>query len=840
MIADEEMAMMANAPINVPDMPDTVAFIGAAEEQEMRDEMRLAELASMRAKLGDAALTEDERIWLAAEEAKADRPAPKTDHYANLAEYLSDNDLAGLASDVIQWVKWDLESRADWFKKEKEGIQRLGLTSHKDKSVIPNGSTAHHPALAEACVQFASRSLDQMWPAAGPVRTAIAGKKTEENMARSRRVAAHMNFQYDEGLPEAFDQTDKMLIRLPLSGSMFTKTYEDPVEGRCREVVEPQNFVVPYRADSLRTTPRYTEIMPLSDNIVRKRQVAGYYRKIDLKTPREDTEVSDREGVRERVKETEGMSEAGHGFIDHRRTIYMCNCELNLKGFEDTDEFGRQTGVKLPYVVHVDRTDQKVLAIFRGWEKGDPKKKREIIYTHYKFLPGLGFYGYGMYHWIAGLSIATTGSLRALLDAAAFANMRGGYRAKDAGIRPGDDTIEPGKYKEIDTDMDDLRKAFFNIDFKEPSGVLFQLMLAMQEMAQRFVGSTDALVGSGDKNTPVGTMLARIEQGSKVMTTVHKRLHRAAKYEFGLMAKLNRKYLFAPGARDPMQFEYQDGIWLVYPGDYDDITVKPVSDPNFISNAHRHFVTQAQLEMAATAPQLYNLYELHKRAHIALKAEDYDEFLIDPADRVTRLDPVTENALTMTNRPIQVFPEQAHDAHIMVHQQVLANLPPADPTAQVLNAHIQEHLAHQYLLQMSQMTGVDFVFPGPDTPDDEEAPPPEVEIEVSMMAAEVAEQMMQAQQNQEPPPDPAMVKAEAEIRRKDAVAQADINRKNQVAAADIERKTGAVAADQVRKDATMVSEGLRAQAEAEQRMALSEKQSQANAGEKRNPEGKNG
>lgn len=827
MIGDEELSALKNSTINVPDVEDNVVFFDQEQDPEQAARVELERLAKIRQVLGDEGLTEDERITLAAAEAVADAPAPPTEHYANLAEHVEDQSyLNSLAADVIQWVKWDLESRADWYSKEKEGIKKLGLTSHKDTPVVEGGSIATHPALAEACVQFAARSLDQMWPAGGPVRTAVIGKKTEDKILRSRRVAAHMNYQYTEQLEDAFDQMDKMLVRLPLSGSMFTKVYEDPIDGRCRELVEPGNLVVPYKADSLRTTPRFTEIVPLSDNIVKKRMAVGYYRKTRLLEAREAPDSSGMEELDETVRSTEGREDVGPHLGDQPREIYECYCELDLKGFEDYDDFGRKTGIRLPYTIHVDRSTSEVLAIYRNWDENDLKKDREIIHTHWKFLPGLGFYGYGMYHWIAGLVGATTGSLRALLDAAAFSNIQGGFRAKDAGMRPQDMTISPGKWKEVDVEADDLRKAFFVPPYSEPSGTLFQLMVHMQELAQRFVGSTDALVGSGDKNTPVGTMLARIEQGSKVMTTVHKRLHRAAKSEFKLMAKLNA--MFMPLTASP--FNYEQSEYTISPEDYQDVSILPVSDPNFISNAHRHFVTQVLMELQGSAPHLYNDYALHRRALLALKVEDFDEILRNPEDQVTRLDPVTENALAMTGRPIQVYTEQAHDAHIMVHMQLVETMPPADPRAVALQSHIQEHMAHQYVLQMAQATGLPFTFPGPDATADDMAPPPEAEIEASLAAAEAAAQLLEQQRQAAAQPSPEDLKVQADIERKNAVAQADIERKNAVAKADMDRKSATVVAGEERKNATMVADQFRKQVEAENAMDILRAKSDARVG----------
>lgn len=768
--------------IAVPDEQEPVQF-GAEDAPDIE------KLKAIRAQAGDDALTDEEYALLQMHEHQFQPDAAAQEHDANLAEHMAEGDLASIAQKVIQWVEWDEESRADWFEQEKKGIRALGVTKEVDGGAPFKGaSTVVHPMLSEAIVQFQARALEQVWPAGGPVKTAVLGATNDERTKQAMRVEQFMNYQYTQQIPGAFEQTDKMLVRLPLSGSCFIKVYFDPIDGICREFVEPADFIVPYRANDLRTAPRYTERILTSQNDVKKRQVAGQYRNIELIQPTEDAGVTHRHVVIDEIKESEGRDDVLRNSDDQRRTLLECYCELDLKGFEDAGPDGKLTGIALQYIVTVDRDSQKVLSIYRNWKPTDPRRRRIVYHTHYRFMPGLGFYGYGLYHWIGGLSRAATGALRALLDSAQFANMQGGFRAKDAAMPNGQIEIAPGEWKEVDCDSDDLRKAFVPLQYKEPSATLFNLLGALQDLGRRFAGTTEALVGEGNQNTPVGTMLARIEQGSRVQTGIQKRLHEAQGEEFIHVAWLDSIYL-------PQQYPYavQGADRMVFKADFDDrIDIIPVSDPNTVSAMQRYFMAEAVIGLADKAPGLYDPYEIHKRALEALRIENIDALLPPKNKPPKRYDPVSENAMAAVGRPIRALLDQAHDAHIAVHQQAMNALPKNHPAVPVLMAHIQEHLAMQYLQQMSQATGIAFQMPGDDYPE----LPPDVEARVAMAAAQAAQQMAPP-----PQPDPKLVEAQAEQQRKDAVAHSQIQRDDAKAAADIRRQDTTAFADMQRENA---------------------------------------
>lgn len=791
----ESARRLASEIIDVPDMPDPVTFdedvagIGAVDDLDIESIMHIIELH------GVEQLTDREREHLAKFEAKM---AASVDHYANLAEVMDERELTKIGADVLDWVRWDDQSRQEWYEIEKKGIRALGVSPNVDGGASFDGSSdAVHPLLAEAVVQFNARSLGQMWPAGGPVKTIIKGQPTKEVEAQSRRVGDFMNYQYTEEMPGAFEQTDALLLRLPLSGSVFTKTYYDPIRGICRDKIDPADFIVPYRADSLKTAPRYSERIMRHPNELRRYQLAGMYRDIKLPRPFEDGGEQQHDDVKDEIKATEGMDKTSQDADDQRHTLYECSCFLDLKGFEHLDENGKETGLALPYIVTVDRDSQKVLAIYRGWREEDTTRYERIVFhNHYRYTPGLGFYGYGLYHWIGGLSRAATGALRALLDAAQFANMPGGFRAKDASMPNGKITIAPGEWKEIDCTAEDLSKAFFSPPYKEPSATLFSLMGALEDLSRRFASTTDSMVGEGTQNTPVGTILARIEQGSKIYTAIQQRCHESAKEEFKLVAYLNSIWL-----PDEYPYSVEGEDRSVLRSDFDSrIDVIPVSDPNAVSGTQQYLMASATLEMAREQPGLYNMIEVHRRVLRALKIQDIDELLLDQSD-VKRMDPVTENAVAGVGQPIKAFVDQDHQSHIIVHQAALSQLESSDPAAAVIMSHVREHMAHQYMLMMAQSTGLPLQMPDLENLEDI---PPEMDLIIAQQAAQAAQQMMQEQQakaEQEAAAAAAEEQAaidaaaEAEILRKDRATEADIQRKDRVASADIERKDAETAAE---------------------------------------------
>lgn len=759
-------------------------------------EMDVQELIDRANTKGIESLSDEEYAFLMLEINK-EEDQKEIGHFDNLAEHIDQSELKRIANKVIEWVDDDIKSRSDWYELEKSGIRLLGVSPNVEGGANFKGaSKAVHPMLAEACIQFNSRAIEALWPAGGPVKSTILGKKDKERIDQATRVEQFMNYQYTELIPGAFDQVDQMLIRLPLSGSFFVKSYNDPIDGVTRRAVEPVDFIVPYRATDLETSPRYTERVMMSKNDVRKRQVAGLYLDIELIEPNEDTGENERTIVTDEIEATEGRENIGVNTYDDRRTLYECVCEYDLPGFEDVDEQGNVTEIALQYVITIDKDSQDVLSIYRNWKSTDHLKKRIVYHTHYRFMPGLGFYGYGLYHWMANLARSASGAIRALLDAAQFSNIPGGFRSKDAKIKNGDVEVGPGEWKDVDCDAQDLKGAFFPLPYKEPSSVLFNLLGHLEELGRRISSTADDLVGDSNQNTPVGTVLARIEQGMKVFTAIQKRLHVAAKKEFKITAWLNS--MFMPD-KYPYAVENEDRV--VLKEDFDErVDVVPVSDPNMASNIQRYFIQQAVMELAGNAsPGLYDERALHRRALESLRIEDIDELLPNPGANIKRMGPVEENAMVILGQPVKSFMEQNHQAHLIVHQQLLLQGLGKDQeqAAQALHAHIQEHVAMAYLIQMQLATGEEFMLPGGE--DDEEGGgelPVEVENQLAVMAAQAAEQFMRDQLQ----PDPEMMEMEADQERKDFEAQRDADRKDAIANADIERKDATALADMHRKN----------------------------------------
>ncbi len=752
-------------------------------EPQMPD---VEQLIAIRDEMGEEGLTDEEFSMLADHE-RSSVPQQKG-HYSNLALSMEEGDLSTISTRIKQWVEWDEESRTEWQELERNGIRLLGVSTNVDGGARFKGaSKVVHPMLAEACVQFAARALSVVWPAGGPVKSAVMGAESEEISHQASRVEKFMNFQYTQLMPGAFEQTDKMLFRLPLSGSVFIKGYYDDIDGVTRRMVEPADFIVPYRATDLRSTQRYTERVLMSQNDIRKRQVSGLYRDIKLQTPIEDTGDQERDIVVDEIRATEGRSDQGRILEDHRHTLLECYCELNLKGFEDLTENGIQTGISLPYLVTVEKDSQKVLSIYRHWRPNDPEKRKIINHIHYWYTPGLGFYGYGLYHLIGGLSKAATGTLRALMDSAQFSNLQGGYRSKDSGVKNGDEQISPGEWKETDCDAEDLKKAFFPLPYKEPSSTLFALMGVLSELGQRFAGTTDAMVGEGNQNTPVGTMLARIEQGGRIISAVQKRVHYSQGQEFKLISWLNSIYM-----PDEYPYRVPGEDLVVMREDFDDrVDVIPVSDPNFVSNTQRYYINQAVLELSEKRPDLYDMRAVHKRGLDALRVDNIDELMPPPAE-VPHMGPVQEIAAVLQGQPIKAFPDQDHQSHIIVHQGYLMTIDKQqeEVVGPALTAHIQEHYAQAFVLQMQQATQVQM----PMSAEMEGEIPPEIENEIAMRAAQ-AMQEMQAQMQQEPEPDPELVELQADITRKDLESQKSIERKDAESQAGINRNQSKLLAD---------------------------------------------
>ncbi len=661
----------------------------------------------------------------------------------NLAEQIDAKELNAVASDLISFYETDKNARSEWEYRYKQGLETLdpqgGQEEEEDQRASRGLSTVVHPMIAEAATQFNARAIAELYPSGGPVKTVIVGDPNEEMEEQAKRVKDYMNYQITQEMPEYFPDLDQMLFQLPLVGHTFKKIWWDAnLERQCSQFVKAEDFVVSPESKDLYTSIRYTHVIRMPRNDFNKYVQSGFY--LPSKYTSEDIDPSGDIG-----SEIEGVEPYNSESKDEVMTLLEMHCYQSFDGIDDVDQ-DEDNQVHLPYVVTIDYDSEKVVAVRRNWEEQDEKKKRRDWFVSYKFLPGTGFYGFGLYHMIGGLGRAATGSLRALLDSAAFANMQGGFKLKGR-VTGGEMQINPGEFADLDATVDDVNKAIMPLPFKEPSQTLFNLMNAITDIGRRFANTADLNVGDVNPNAPVGSTVALIEQGSKSFSAIHKRLHYAQGQEFKLLAKLNAEYL-------PEEFKFaQSGVdTVIYAKDFNDrIDIIPVSDPNIFSTAQRIAQAQAVLQMANSAPQLHDQYEAYKRMYEAIRINNIDEVLKAPEEAV-RLDPIDENMSVMYGKPIRAFPEQDHDSHIAVHMQFLsdpslAGNPGARAMQPILIAHIAEHIALLYRQRMQ--TSINMSLPNvPDLRDPKfkfEDIDPTLDMVISQRAAEVVKQAPQMQ-----------------------------------------------------------------------------------------------
>jgi len=661
----------------------------------------------------------------------------------NLAETIDQRILDRIASELLTCYQNDKSSRSDWERRYKEGLKTLdvegGLEENEEERATRGLSTVVHPMIAEAATQFNARAITELYPSGGPVKTVIIGEQNEELENQARRVKDFMNFQITQQMPEYFPELDQMLFHLPLVGQTFKKVWWDANLNRQRSIfVKAEDFVVSPESEDLITSNRYTHVIRIPKNEYNKYVKNGYYLPIKSQQEVDETYNDDTVG------EIEGVDRFGDDATDQMVTL------LEMHVYQSFDEPSEQNEneVALPYIVTVDADSEKIVSVRRNWFEQDEEKNKRNWFVSYKFLPGLGFYGFGLYHLIGGLGKAATGALRALLDSASFANMQGGFKLKGR-VNGGDIEVNPGEFVDLDATVDDINKSIMPLPFKEPSGTLFQLLGFVINAGQRFAATADLQVGDVNPNAPVGSTVALIEQGSKSFSAIHKRLHHSQGEEFKLIALLNTEHL-----PDSFEFNSTDGSNLVYAADFDKrIDVVPVSDPNIFSTAQRIAQAQAVLQMANSAPELHDIYEAYKRMYEAIRIPNIDEILKEPK-LAPRLDPIDENLSVMYGKPIKAFPEQDHQSHIDVHLQFMQDPSLAgNPVTQqsigpVLTAHIAEHIALLYRERMQQSVAMplpnlpnlrdkDFAFDNID---------PELDMLISQRAAQVVAQAPQMQQ----------------------------------------------------------------------------------------------
>jgi len=636
-------------------------------------------------------LVTEEEI-LVGDEIDAEEPqADPTAFDANLVEFIDDRELQSLSGDILSSIRHDKESRSEWEKTYIEGLKYLGMKFDEARSEPFEGSSGViHPILAEAVTQFQAQAYKEMLPAKGPVKTQLVGQRTAETEAQADRVQEFMNFYIMNVMSDYDPELDMLLFYLPLAGSAFKKIYYDNVLNRAiSKFVSPEDLIVPYEASDISSAERVTHAISMSRNEIKKQQLSGFYADVEIKSTSYDPDDGE---VQKEIDEIEGLSPSYAEDRDH--TVYEVHTILDLAGFEDLNKDGNPTGLKLPYIVTIDESSQTVLSIRRNYIEGDPYKNKINYFVQYKFLPGLGFYGLGLSHMIGGLSKASTSILRQLIDAGTLANLPAGFKARGMRIRDEDEPLQPGEFRDIDTTGGSLRENLIPLPIKEPSNVLMSLLGILVDSGKRFAAIADMNVGDMNQAMPVGTTVALLERGTKVMSAIHKRLHYAQRIEFQLLSKVFSEFL-------PPEYAYETGTGPreIKQTDFDErIDVIPVSDPNIFSQSQRITLAQELLQMVQSNPQVHGpngIYEAYRRMYGALGVDNIEALLQPPPDTTPRpIDAGLENSGFLIGQPAQAFEGQNHIAHVETHRALfLTQVVKENPQIQAMViSHVMQHL----------------------------------------------------------------------------------------------------------------------------------------------------
>ena len=658
--------LAAEVELEVPgSMDNVVSFEGAAENMDI-----------------EISPEEDGGVTIDFE--PADQRGESDDFYANLAEEMPDRELGRIAGELLGEFEANKAGRQDWEDAYANGLELLGFNYEERTQPFRGASGVTHPLLAEAATQFQAQAFNELLPASGPVRTAIMGSETREKQAQAQRVRHFMNYYITNVMEDYTPDMDQMLFYLPLAGSTFKKVYYDETLGRAvSKFIPAENLIVPYETADLDTCPNITQVVRMSLNDLRKKQVAGFY--LDVPVIPAQAEM---DSVENEIDRIDGVSPTQ---IDYDCTILECHVDLDLEGYEELDDDGEPTGIKVPYVVTISQDNGQVLAIRRNYREDDELKRKIQYFVHYKFLPGFGFYGLGLIHTIGGLSRTATAALRQLIDAGTLSNLPAGFKARGLRIRDDDDPLQPGEFRDVDAPGGAIRDSLMPLPFKGPDQTLFNLLGFVVQAGQRFATITDMKVGDGNQQAAVGTTIAMLEQGSRVMSAVHKRLHNAMRIEFRILARVMSESL-------PQEYPYsvEGADATVMRKDFDDrVDIIPVSDPNVFSQAQRIALAQTKLQLAGAAPEMHNMYEVYRDMYDALGVRDVDRIMRRiPDDEPTPKDPAQENIDAMDMIPLKAFEGQEHQAHIMAHM-VFGSTPmvggmPA--IAMALQKHIMEHV----------------------------------------------------------------------------------------------------------------------------------------------------
>tara|TARA_R110000787_G_scaffold144868_1_gene258735 strand:+ start:3855 stop:6287 length:2433 start_codon:yes stop_codon:yes gene_type:complete len=695
-------------------------------------------------------------------------PDSVEDFDENLAEVIAEEDLRSLCMDLNSDFDEDEESRREWLETFTKGLDLLGIKTEDRTEPFPGASGVHHPLLAESVAQFQAQAYKELLPADGPVKAQVLGNVDASKEQQAQRVKEFMNYQITYNMEEYDPELDQLLFYLPLSGSAFKKVFYDPSKARAvSNFIMAEDFIVSYSTTDLLDCPRATHVIQMSENQIRKMQQAGVYRDIEIGMPSDVEE--DFAGVKRKINEITGVAKPS---VSETYTVLEMHVDLDLEGFEDTID-GELTGIALPYIVTMVKESNQVLAIRRNFSPDDPLKRKIEYFVHYKFLPGLGFYGFGLIHMIGGLTKSATSILRQLVDAGTLSNLPAGFKARGMRIRDDDTPIEPGEWRDVDVPGGTIRDALMPLPYKEPSGVLSQLLGVIVEGGQRFANIADMKIGDMGQEAPVGTTIAMLERGSKIMSAIHKRLHYAQKTEFKLLARV-----FSESLPPEYPYDVVGGSRTVYATDFDgQVDVLPVSDPNIFSMSQRVVLAQTQLQLAQSAPELHNMREAYYKMYSALGVQSIDEILEIEEDMMPK-DPIQENQDALMGTPLKAFLEQNHDAHIAAHMAFMQNpMIQQNPAAiQALQAHIQEHQAMKYRLQVQQILAEQ----GVELPPEGQEVPMEVQNQIAMLAAQATQQITGQEQALIEAQQIAQQQPQLDLAREQiAIQQSEIERKAQ-------------------------------------------------------------
>jgi hypothetical protein len=692
------------------------------------------------------------------------------DFGANIADEIDEGALQKMASDLIGDFDSDVGARKDWMQTYVDGLELLGMKIEDRAEPWEGACGVYHPLLSEALVKFQAETMMETFPAAGPVKTEIIGKETSEKKDAAVRVAADMNFQLTEVMKEYRPEHERMLWGLGLSGNAFKKVYYDPgLERQASIFVPAEDVVVPYGASNLESAERVTHVMRKTKNELIKLQVAGFYRDIDLGEPSNSLDE-----VEKKIAEQMGFRATS----DDRYKLLEMHVDLDIPGYEHKDEDGEPTGIALPYVVTIEKGTGTVLAIRRNWEPDDETYAKRNHFVHYPYIPGFGFYAFGLIHLVGAFAKSGTSILRQLVDAGTLSNLPGGFKTRGMRIKGDDTPISPGEFRDVDVPSGTMRDNILPLPYKEPSQTLFQLMNQIIDEGRRFAAASDMKVSDMSANAPVGTTLAILERTLKVMSAVQARIHYSMKQELKLLKRIIADYT-------PPDYDYEpvEGSRLAKKSDYDMVDVIPVSDPNAATMAQKVVQYQAALQLAQGAPQLYDLPKLHRQMLEVLGIKNYQK-LVPTEDDKKPQDPITENQQALMMKPIKAFYYQDHQAHIQVHMaamqdpkimQLVGQSPMAQQIGAAMQAHIAEHLGYEYKKQMEMRMGIEI----PRTNEEDDVGIPEgMEVEISQRAAQAAQQMLQqnqqeeqAKQNAQAQQDPLIQMQQQELQIKQAELQ---------------------------------------------------------------------